>query len=164
MNILWSYFWPVFAAGLLAGAIAGSIAFRRSRRPTIIAAGVAASLAAAAIWHGPLGAADRLESAVDRDARDVLDFYEMKEVQGILHQDPLSRRLVLTGPADDFQRRELVRIMGHLPGVREASWSGRGGLPLIAEAAIASLVGFLVGAMLAYLIELRRRYNAQWKW
>jgi hypothetical protein len=29
---------------------------------------------------------------------------------------------------------------------------------------IASLLGFLLGLLLAYLVELRRRYNAQWNW
>ena len=28
MNVLWSYFWPVFAAGLACGLIAGLVGFR----------------------------------------------------------------------------------------------------------------------------------------
>jgi len=32
MNVLWSYFWPCFAAGLLVGGPAGTIAFRRRSR------------------------------------------------------------------------------------------------------------------------------------
>ena len=39
-----------------------------------------------------------------------------------------------------------------------------GGTPLIAEGTGASLLGFLIGLLLAYLVELRRRYNAQWNW
>jgi hypothetical protein len=35
---------------------------------------------------------------------------------------------------------------------------------LLLEAGIVSVAGFLVGLLLAYVIELRRRYNAQWKW
>jgi hypothetical protein len=27
-----------------------------------------------------------------------------------------------------------------------------------------SVLGFVVGLILAYVVELRRRYNAQWKW
>jgi predicted histidine transporter YuiF (NhaC family) len=55
--------------------------------------------------------------------------------------------------------------MDRLPGVSSASWSGAdGGVPLIAEACIVAAVGFLLGLLLAYLVELRRRYNAQWKW
>jgi membrane associated rhomboid family serine protease len=35
---------------------------------------------------------------------------------------------------------------------------------LIAEGLAAAIVGFLIGAVLAYVVELRRRYNAQWTW
>ena len=89
----------------------------------------------------------------------------MNRVTARLHHGPLTRRLALSGTADDFQRSELVRIMGDLPGVSRANWSeARGGLPLIAEGSLVSLVGFLIGLLLAYLVELRRRYNSQWKW
>jgi hypothetical protein len=164
MNVLWSYFWPVFAAGLVLGAMAGSIAFRRNRDLALIA-GAALAIAAAALWHGPFGAADRFSTRVERGARQALDYYEMTRVTAQLQRNPLSRRLILTGPADDFQHSELVRVLDQLPGVSSVSWSpGRGGIPLIAEGALLAIVGFLVGLLLAYLVELRRRYNAQWKW
>jgi hypothetical protein len=166
VNAFWTYFWPAFAVGLLAGGIAGSIAFRhRSRRTLALAIGVAVSIGAAALWHGPLGAADRFAAEVERGARQTLDAFEMTRVQALLHRGPLTRRVRLSGPADDFQRSELVRIIGSLPGVSSVRWSAsRGGVPLIVEGAAAALLGFLLGLLLAYLIELRRRYNAQWKW
>lgn len=164
MNPLWNYFWPAFAVGLLIGAIGGLIAFRRRRRALLIGGGLALSLAAAALWHGPLGAADRFQGQVERAARQTLDYYEMTAVTARLHHGPLTRRMRLAGPADDFQRSELVRIMDELPGVSGARWSGAGGLPLIAEVGVVALAGFLIGLLLAYLVELRRRYNAQWKW
>ena len=166
MNALWSYFWPALAVGLLAGAIAGSIAFHRPTKRTVaLAAGIAIAIAAAALWHGPLGAADRFTGQVERSARQTLDAYEMTQVQARLHRGPLTRRIQLSGPADDFQRSELVRIIGGVPGVSNARWTASGGgLPLIAEAALAAMLGFLFGLLLAYLVELRRRYNAQWKW
>lgn len=165
MNALWTYFWPVFAAGLLIGAVAGLVAFRLPKRAGILTLGALASIAAAILWHGPLGAAGRFTGEVERSARQTLVDYEMTQVTARLHHDPLTRRIILSGSADDFQRSELVRIMDSLPGVSSASWSGaKGGLPLIAEAGIASLAGFLIGLLLAYLVELRRRYNAQWKW
>lgn len=166
MNAAWSYFWPVFAAGLMVGAIAGLIAFRRrSKRNVMLAVGILVSLALAALWHGPFGAADRFASTVDRNVRTTLVNNEIPQVTGHLHHNPLTRRVALSGSADDFQRSELVRIIGGLPGVSTASWSGaRGGLPLVAEACIVALLGFLTGLLLAYLIELRRRYNMQWKW
>ena len=37
-------------------------------------------------------------------------------------------------------------------------------MPLIVEACLVSLAGFSVGLFLAYLVELRRRANAGWRW
>lgn len=166
MNALWTYFWPVFAAALVIGAIAGTVAFRRPKRRRLArVAGILMAIAAAALWHWPLGGADQFSSRVERGARQALDYYEMTQVTARLERNPLSRRLILTGPADDFQHSELVRVLDQLPGVSSVSWSPRrGGLPLIAEAALIAIAGFLLGLMLAYLLELHRRYNAQWKW
>lgn len=166
MNALWSYFWPAFAAGLLIGGPAGTIAFRRrSRRNVALAIGLLLSFAATALWHGPIGAADRFSTKVELNARAALDYYEMSRVTGTLHHGPLTRRLVLEGPADDFQTRELVRLLSTLPGVSEAQWSrSPAGLPLIVEGAGVGVLGFLLGLLLAYLVDLRRRYNAQWNW
>ena len=166
MNPLWSYFWPVFAVGLVIGGIAGSVGFRRRGKGAIsLGIGIAVTLAATIVWHGPLGAAQRLTTAIERDARATLDFYEMSRVTGHLHHGPLTRHVVLIGPADTFQRTELVRTIDTLPGVAGAGWADEAGaLPMIVEAAAVTLAGFLFGLLLAYLVELRRRYNAQWTW
>jgi hypothetical protein len=166
MNALWAYFWPIFAAGLLIGGIAGSVGFRRlGKRARVLTIGIAATLASAILWHGPLGAAGRFTGHVERTARQALDYYEMTKVTAHLHRRPLTRTLVLSGPADDFQTSELVRLMSQLPGVSNARWTDKaGGAPLLVEAAGVSLAGFLFGLVLAYLVDLRRRYNAQWTW
>ena len=164
MSPLLEYFWPVFAAGLLFGAIAGTLAMRSSPARRTIAAGVAGTLLAALIWSGPAGAADRFIADVERPARYTLVYYEVPQVQAKLQRAPLTRRIVLSGPADDFQRTELVRIMDELSGVSGATWSESFTIPLIAEAFLAGLGGFLLGALLAYVVALRRRYNAQWRW
>ncbi|HEX8938206.1 MAG TPA: hypothetical protein VF776_08065 [Sphingomicrobium sp.] len=184
MNALWTYFWPAFAAGLTFGVIAATGAFRarivrvrerphepdlvrpqRRRRNAFLIGGVLASMSTAALWHGPLGAAERFSSEVERSVRQTLDYWEMTRVQGRLHHGPLTRRIALSGPADDFQRSELVRVISEVPGVSSARWSaGGGGPPLILEGIAVSLLGFLFGLLLAYLLELRRRYNAQWSW
>jgi hypothetical protein len=166
MNALWAYFWPAFAFGLLAGVVAGILAFRRrSTRNGRLAIGLCAALAGAALWHGPFGAADRFSRIVERDARATLQFYEMTKVTAHLHRGPLTRHLILSGPADDFQTSELVRTMDTLPGVSRAQWSASpSGLPLIVEGLAVAVLGFLLGLLLAYLVELRRRYNAQWNW
>ena len=83
-----------------------------------------------------------------------------------LHRHPLTRHVLLSGPADDFQRSEMVRYMNQVPGVESSSWSANAsaGLPLIVEGMAVAIVGFLFGLLLAYLVELHRRHNAQWNW
>ena len=122
MNTLWTYFWPLFALGLVLGGILGSVWLRRGRRLPL-AIGLVLALAGAALWHGPFGAADRFATVVERSAQRTLTDYEMTQVNAQLHRGPLSRRLLLSGTADDFQRSELVRIMSDIPGVSRATWS-----------------------------------------
>ena len=165
MNAFWSYFWPCFAVGLIVGGFAGSIAFRRrSRRNGALAVGVVVSLALAALWHGPLGGAGRFEAAVQRGIHQTLVHYEMTQVSAHLHHGPLTRRVMLSGPADDFQRQGLVEFMNQIPGVSSSTWTSDAGMPLIVEAFGVAVVGFLFGLLLAYLAELHRRHNSQWNW
>ncbi len=163
MSAFWQYFWPVFAAGLLAGLIAGLIGFRR-RQQRILLIGAAGALAAALLWHAPIGAADRFRAAVESNARHVLVDWEMGAVNAHLQRRPLTRRLELSGPADSFQRGELARLMDLVPGVGGATWGTARALPLAFEGVLTALLGFLLGLLLAYVIEQRRRYNAQWNW
>ena len=166
MNAFWSYFWPALGIGLAVGIVAGAVAFRRSsKRNAALAIGLLASIGLAALWHGPLGAADRFSARVEKGVRNTLVYYEMPGVTGHLHHNPLTRRVLLSGQADDFQRSELVRYMNEVPGVEGTNWSSNAvGLPLIVEGAIAAILGFLLGLLVAYLVELRRRYNTQWNW
>lgn len=84
--------------------------------------GVAATIGVAELWHGPLGAAAELQARVEGSARRTLDAYELPQITARLDQRPLSRKLILKGPADDFQRRALVEVLGNLPGVNEVRW------------------------------------------
>ena len=91
--------------------------------------------------------------------------YEMPKIEAHLHRAPLTRQLVLSGKADDFQTSELARLLSQLPGVTTAQWSESApGRPLILEGSAAAVIGYIVGCLLAYLFELRRRYNRQWNW
>ena len=91
-------------------------------RRTILLLGLAATVGITALWHGPLGAGERLANETEARARATLDYYELPMIQARLQRGPLSRRLVLSGPADDFQRAELVRILDETPGVLEVRW------------------------------------------
>src|SRR6186997_456211 len=92
-------------------------------RTSILAIGIATAIGATWIWHGPLGAGDRFAAGVEGRARAMLDHYEMVHVQARLERGPLTRRVILSGPADDFQRREIKRMVEAQPGVAEAAWS-----------------------------------------
>jgi hypothetical protein len=119
------------------------------------------------LWHGPAGTAERFAAAVDGRSRQVLTDFEMTQVQARLERDPLRRTLLLSGPADDFQRSELVRIMDEVPGVANVRWTNAPepfALPLLAEAELAALAGFGMGLILSYVLELRRRSRAEWRW
>jgi hypothetical protein len=184
MNAWWSYFLPAFCAGLVFGVIAGSGAFRvkivrskdrprepdfidqpRQRRVTFLVVGAALSLVAAALWHGPLGAADRFAARIERSARGVLAANDAPNGVNVhIHRAPLTRHLMLSGPSNDFQQAEAARLLRQIPGVSDATWTPSPGIPLIAEGAIAAVLGFLIGLLPAYLAELRRRYNSQWNW
>jgi hypothetical protein len=143
VNPLWDYFWPIFASGIVVGILTGWLMRRpfrmRSRdrlmgdrhpvrgsrrsKKLYILGGAAVSVISAIIWSGPIGAADRLTAKVETAARAELRRLEMAPVSARFERDPLRRRLVLSGPADDFQQSELVRIMDDMPGVSGVRWS-----------------------------------------
>jgi hypothetical protein len=89
---------------------------------TILLIGIAAVIGFTALWHGPFGAGERLTRQIEADARRQLDRDEMFHVQAHLQRNPLSRRLILSGPADEFQRGELVRRLDGIPGVLDVRW------------------------------------------
>jgi hypothetical protein len=91
-------------------------------RTTIFMGGVAATLAFGALWHGPLGAGDRLATHAEKIARATLDYYELPLVSARLERHPLHRRIILSGPVDAFQRSELLRIMNQVPGINDVRW------------------------------------------
>ncbi len=130
-------------------------------RMSILVIGIAASLGFGALWHGPLGAGEALAGRAELLARQTLDHYEMTRVSAQFKRRPLTRSMFVAGPADGFQRAEIVRILSDVPGVAEVSWekprSGGYNIPLLIEAELLGLIGFSIGLMLAYLLELRRR-------
>ncbi|MCF2514683.1 hypothetical protein LVY65_06345 [Sphingomonas sp. G124] len=91
-------------------------------RRRILLLGIASVLAIDSLWHGPLGAGERLARQAEVSARRTLDHYELPMIQAKMQRDPLERRLILSGPADDFQRAELVRILDETPGVLDVRW------------------------------------------
>ena len=126
-----------------------------------LALGTVATIAATLLWHGPGGAGARVSASLDREVRAMLDHYEMQAVAAHVEHAPLTRRILLSGPADDFQRSEIKRMTEQLPGIANARWingadPGRQ-LPLLAEAIVLALASFAAGVVLAYVAALRRR-------
>ena len=127
---------------------------------TAIGIGIAATLTATALWHGPGGAAERFATTAERTMRITLDHFEMNAVKARLVRGPLTRQLRFYGPADDFQRGEIARIGREVPGVSSTVWTDRPAsrpVPLIAEVMAMALACFAIGAILAYIAALRRR-------
>ena len=169
MNLFWDLYWPALVAAAVAGVLTGTVAFRRKRgrRNIALAAGIAAMLVLTWAWHGLGGTGDRLANSVEKSTRQLLVAFEMNPVHAVVERAPLRRTLILSGPADDFQRSELVRILDDVPGVANVRWADMKSsftLPLLAEAELAALISFGLGLLLAYLLELRRRSNAEWRW
>ena len=169
MSTLWAYFWPLFAAGLAIGAFDRWWLSRpgRKHRPLVTRVlAVVVALAAAGLWHGPLGGAARLESTIERTARLNLAYYAMPQVRAELQRTPLTRHVRLSGTADDFQRSALVRVMDGIPGVASAGWRSGGGwaIPLLLEGALAALAGLVAGMLVAIGVLTRRRRSAEWRW
>jgi len=170
VNLLWDYYWPAIVAAVIIGVITGRVAFQRfqgRRRILAFAAGALVAIALTALWHGPLGAGDRLANSLQASVRQLLVAFEVPQFQSQVERHPVRRTILLSGPADKFQRAETVRILNDTPGVAAARWAGAGGgssLPLLAEVTLASLVAFGLGLLLSYLLELRRRSRAEWRW
>ncbi|WP_162888167.1 hypothetical protein [Sphingomonas mesophila] len=132
-------------------------------RPNVaFSIGLAASVASAVLWHGPGGAADRFIGRSEAELAQMLDYFEMRQVSGRVQRDPVARRIVLRGPADDFQRRELVRLSEDIPGIGEARWSPsrslwRYPLPMIVEAIGLAIAAFLIGLTTTAIVFYARR-------
>lgn len=133
---------------------------------SILIAGFALILAAAALWHGPLGQSGaKFVAYNEARAENALVIYEMDRQVGVMvERGPIARRLWLAGEADDFQREGLQRILDQIPGIADVQWwSEEGGtvrgeplLPLIVEVELAALAAYALGLMMAYLHALRR--------
>jgi hypothetical protein len=188
MSAILQIYWPLLIAAFLAGIIAGRFAFRRApvsddasvdvrnaaadayrrRRNKRLLIGFGALLAGVALWHGPLGGGERFARSVEGAVAAELKWLEMPMVSGRLDRSPLRRTLVLAGPVNDFQQSEFVRILRPTRGVSsirwEASETSRFALPLLVEVALLSLLTFALGLFFSFIVEVRRRVNADWSW
>ena len=92
-------------------------------RRLLLPLGIAAVLAETALVHGPLGAGERFVARREAAIHAYLVRQELPLVRARFERDPLRRQIILSGPADDFQQSELVRIVGEAPGVAAVRWT-----------------------------------------
>lgn len=131
MMLMATHYWPALVAALIVGLAAGVLAFappgaRERRLPrgnVALILGAITALVLVAAWHGPLAAGDRFAGRIEKIAMAELQKQEMGLVRARLQRGPLKRQLVLSGPADPFQQRELARIMSTIPGVSSVRWA-----------------------------------------
>jgi hypothetical protein len=130
--------------------------------------GLALALAAAWVWHGPLGHGEALVDRLERDARAAVDRSELPGLAVRLGRDPLDRNVTLSGAANDLQREGLGSGEGindfvrKVDGIGAVRWTDepareRRALPLLAETMILAALAYLLGLGLGLLLWGRRR-------
>ncbi len=130
--------------------------------------GLLLALAAAWIWHAPLGHGERLIDRLQREAEQGVTKTELTDIRVRLVRDPLARTAILSGPANDLQREGLgsqmgvsdyVRAVEGMAGVRWADEpdSGRRVVPLLAETSAHAALAYFIGLGLGWLLWGRRR-------
>jgi hypothetical protein len=130
--------------------------------------GLLLALAAAWIWHAPLGRGEGLIDRLEAEARQEVAKAELPGIDVNLSRSPLARTATLSGPANDLQREGLgsqkgvsdhARDVAGISGVRWADepGSGRRIVPLLVETLALAALAYLIGLGLGWLLWGRRR-------
>jgi hypothetical protein len=130
--------------------------------------GLAATLIAGWIAHGPLGQGEAYLARLDAQAAAVVREANLPRVQVRMERRPLTRQAVLSGEADAFQRQGMGEFPGiddriaALRGVASLRWTddpnaSRRPMPLLAETELLALLFFLIGLGLAKMLFRPRR-------
>ena len=129
--------------------------------------GLLAVVLLAWLYHGPLGNGARYIDRLDAEARQAVAAGELPGIHVELQRRPLARVATLSGPADEFQRygmgsqKGLTQMVGDVGGIGRVVWADRphGGLviPLLAEGIALSMLGYLIGLGIAWLVWGRER-------
>ena len=128
--------------------------------------GLAAALLMGWIWHGPAGQGEAFAGAMETQVKMAAAQAELPGIEARIERDPLSRRAVVGGEANDLQREGLgsqwgvldyVRSVEGVAGVRWEDEPAGFRLPLLAETLILVAAAYAVGFTLAFLFFGRRR-------
>jgi hypothetical protein len=130
--------------------------------------GLLLALAAAWVWHGPLGAGERLIGRLEGQVRREVANAQLSGLGANLSRGPLARVAFLSGPANDLQREGLGSQKGvsdyarDVEGVSEVRWTDEAGssrrvVPLLLETSALAALLYLIGLGLGWLVWGRRR-------
>jgi hypothetical protein len=130
--------------------------------------GLAATLIAAWLWHGPLGNGPSFVDGLERQARAAVATTDLTGIEVRLQRSPLARKAMLSGRADDVQReglgseKGLSDLIRDVPGIARVRWTdepdrGVGALPLLLETMILAALAYLIGLALGWLLWGRPR-------
>ena len=130
--------------------------------------GLLLALAAAWIWHAPLGYGERLIDRLQSEAEEGVAKAELPGIRVSLSRDPLARVATLSGSANDLQREGLGSQKGvsdyvrDVPGISGVRWtdeadSGRRITPLLVETLAFAALAYGIGLGLGWLLWGRPR-------
>jgi hypothetical protein len=128
--------------------------------------GLAAALLMGWLWHGPGGQGERLIGQIEAQVKEAVAVSRLPGATVRLERDPLSRKAILSGNANDLQREGLGSQWGAkdyaraIPGVAAVRWDDEADafqLPLLAETLILVTMFYLAGSGLGLLFFRRRR-------
>ena len=125
--------------------------------------GVAAVLLLGWLHHAPLGNGEAEAERLESRARTVVAATELRNIDMHIERDPIARRAILSGPADDFQRngmgsfKGLTQRVDDVPGIRQVHWADEPGspsfiLPMLAETLLLLLAAYALGLALAWVM------------
>lgn len=131
------------------------------------------ALAAAWIWHAPLGYGQLLIDRLEGEAKAEVAKTELPGIKVSLSRDPLARAATLSGPADDLQREGLGSQKGvsdyarDVEGISNVRWAdepdaGRRIMPLLLETLALAALAYLIGLGLGWLLWGRQSKDFAW--
>lgn len=136
------------------------------RAPVKFLIGLAAALLMGWIWHGPAGQGEAFAGAMEAQVKMAAAQAELPGIEARLEREPLTRRAIVSGEANDLQReglgsqwgvKDYVRSVEGVAGVRWDDEPAGFRLPLLVETLILVALAYAVGFGLAYAFFGRRR-------
>jgi hypothetical protein len=128
--------------------------------------GLAAALLMGWLWHGPGGQGEKLIGGLEAQVKEAVAVAALPGASVRLERDPLARKAIVSGTANDLQREGLGSQYGvkdyarAIPGVGTVRWDDEPDpfqLPLLAETLILVTLFYLAGFGLGVLFFGRRR-------